>query len=189
MDIERIQKINKLAVELMQQGLASNRDEAIAQAEKIYRSQEGDVSLQSSQGNTLEVGTNGAAPMPTPESAQQRKTSSGFSVEIEQILKQNTTFLVNQIKGFQEKIASMEEKIVTLRRDMIDLKREMPTQAAVSPAPQAAPAQPSAPAPAAPPARPPTNSSGGPAQGNNPRSGDYNDEDVSIEKFFYVGNK
>ena len=37
MDVERIQKINNLALDLMKQGLASDRENAIAQAEKIYR--------------------------------------------------------------------------------------------------------------------------------------------------------
>ena len=37
MDVERIQKINNLAVDLVKQGLANDREEAIAQAEKIFK--------------------------------------------------------------------------------------------------------------------------------------------------------
>ena len=37
MDVERIQKINNLALELMKQGLAENREDAVNQAEKIFR--------------------------------------------------------------------------------------------------------------------------------------------------------
>ena len=42
MDVERIQKINKLALDLMKQGLASDRDDAVMQAEKIFKSNDGD---------------------------------------------------------------------------------------------------------------------------------------------------
>ena len=37
MDVERIQKVNNLALDLMKQGLASDRDEAIAKAEHIFK--------------------------------------------------------------------------------------------------------------------------------------------------------
>ena len=36
MDVERIQKINNLALDLMKQGLAPDREAAIAQDEKIF---------------------------------------------------------------------------------------------------------------------------------------------------------
>ena len=44
MDVERIQKINKLALDLMRQGLASDRDDAVVQAEKIFRAKDGEYS-------------------------------------------------------------------------------------------------------------------------------------------------
>ena len=37
MDIDRIKKINKLAIDLVQQGLAVDKDDAISQAEKIFK--------------------------------------------------------------------------------------------------------------------------------------------------------
>ena len=40
MDVERIQKINNLALDLVKQGLAVDREEAIAQAENIYKGQQ-----------------------------------------------------------------------------------------------------------------------------------------------------
>ena len=36
MDVELIQKINNLALDLMKQGLAQDREEAVEQAEKVY---------------------------------------------------------------------------------------------------------------------------------------------------------
>ncbi len=37
MDVERIQKINTLALELMRKGLATDRENAVVQAEHIQR--------------------------------------------------------------------------------------------------------------------------------------------------------
>ena len=61
------------------------------------------------------------------------------------------------------------------------LQQSAPPPAAPRPAPSAAPrpAPSAAPRPA-PPAQPAP---------SNPRSGNYNDDDVSIEKFFYMGSK
>ena len=41
MDVERIQRINNLALDLLKQGLAVNRDDAIAQAEIVFRGDKG----------------------------------------------------------------------------------------------------------------------------------------------------
>ena len=46
MDVERIQKINNLALDLMKQGLASDKDDAIAQAERIFRAKPEDSFLE-----------------------------------------------------------------------------------------------------------------------------------------------
>ncbi len=40
MDVERIQKINKLALDLMKQGLATSREDAVIQAERTFRDQD-----------------------------------------------------------------------------------------------------------------------------------------------------
>ena len=37
MDVERIQKVNNLALDLIKQGLAVDREEAIAKAEQIFK--------------------------------------------------------------------------------------------------------------------------------------------------------
>ena len=40
MDVERIQKINSLALNLMKQGLVSTRDEAVTEAEKLFKNKD-----------------------------------------------------------------------------------------------------------------------------------------------------
>ena len=37
MDVERIQKVNNLALDLMKQGLAQDREEAVVKAEEIFK--------------------------------------------------------------------------------------------------------------------------------------------------------
>ena len=37
MDVERIQKVNNLALDLMKQGLAQDREEAVTKAEEIFK--------------------------------------------------------------------------------------------------------------------------------------------------------
>jgi polyhydroxyalkanoate synthesis regulator phasin len=163
MDVERIQKINDLAVDLMKQGLATDRDAAIAQAEQILTGK----SEYSEIRERMEPESKNTSTPEQPHLSQD---------EIKNILQQNSTFLVNQIKEFNNKITSLEQQIVGLKDE---LKRQSgPTiremRAEVKPvketeAPQETPLK-------------------APAE-NHPRSGSYNDTDVSIEKFFYMGNK
>ena len=77
MDVERIQKINNLAVDLEKQGLASSREDAIAQAERIFSSEK-------------KEGYNAIKEATAP--VQQRSEISQDSIK--QILEQNTKYLL-----------------------------------------------------------------------------------------------
>ncbi|MBU1111718.1 MAG: hypothetical protein ABIG93_01360 [archaeon] len=183
MDVERIQKINNLALDLLKQGLASNRDDAIAQAEKVFR-EKSDVSLSGGdmQNNSLQVNSDGSA---SDRNTRQSKEVSQVDLnqsQIEKILETNTKFLVNKIKEFQEKVENLEKNVSALKRELVKQREENGARAAMPSAPSQAPAQPVAP-------RPGQHPSGGPATAENPRSGNYEDTDVSIEKFFYAGSK
>lgn len=155
MDIDRIQKVNMLANNLMKQGLASDKDDAIRQAERIY-----DVQTP----NRVEVQEETAVP----------KQGGITEDKLHEILEKNTQFLVKTIRDFSKRLDEMEQKLSSRSRIQVE-----PLQQAVPPAQPARPAYVERSAPPAPPAPPPTN----------PRSGNYNDEDVSIEKFFYMGSK
>lgn len=98
--------------------------------------------------------------------------------KVKDILEKNTTFIVKKFKEFQEKMESMEKEIGYLRNKMLfagPTSKEVsnPSRGAGegSSAPAVKPAQASAPS------------------ASHPRSGNYNDTDVSIEKFFYMGHK
>ncbi len=172
MDIEQIQKINKLALDLMKQGLAADREEAVQQAERIFREQGG--SGYSSIRNTM-----GDVQAEAKLTVQKAAASELSQDSVKEILEKNTTFLVKTIKEFQEKITSLESEMQVLKTRM---NFQAPAQRAAEPRP--AP-QSSAPA---------SSGSGGQsaaqaAAPNHPRSGSYTQQDVSIEKFFYMGKR
>ena len=188
MDVERIQKLNSLALDLIRQGLAKDREEAIKMAQETLRDQD------SSDFSQIQ----GQNPAPITGQSNQTKNPELSQDKIVQILEKNTQFLVKTIKEFQTKITSLEQEVAQLKnkvnysklpsasqvREPTPLPTE--TQAPVdnkpaTPQAQQAPEQQQQqqqqPAAAA------QSSSG------HPRSGNYNDQDVSIEKFFYMGSK
>ena len=139
-----------LANNLMKQGLASDKDDAIRQAERIY-----DVQTP----NRVEVQEETAVP----------KQDGITEDKLHEILEKNTQFLVKTIRDFSKRLDDMEQKLQARSRIQVE-----PVHNPVPPPP-----------PPPPPLPPPQ-----PAQPvSNPRSGKYNDEDVSIEKFFYMGSK
>ena len=167
MDVERIQKVNNLALDLMKQGLAADREEAIAKAEEIFT--ERDTEDYANIRQTMEE------VKPEMRVEQRRENSNDLSQEkVSEILEKNTKFIVNKFKEFQEKITSLEREMSFMKNRVLNsgpsvkevvshVKEEPKTQ-------QNAPAH-------------------GTATENHPRSGNYQEDDVSIEKFFYMGNK
>ena len=149
MDVERLQKINDLALELMKQGLVEDREEAVQRAEDLLRRKD-DTSLKDA------MATQRTAVVEEPK-------TSLTSDKIEEILQKNNTFIVKTIKEFQEQISKMQAEINGLRSE-VKIQR-------TAPAPQQKLETPKK------------------EQVDHPRSGNYKDNDVSIEKFFYSGTK
>ena len=178
MDVERIQKINNMAVELMKQGLATNREDAVNQAEKMFKSHDGgsfSEVRQTMQGiksdREIKVETN-------------EKTSELSDDKIKDILQQNSQFLVKTIKSFQEKIFEMEKEINGLKISLA--RHRLPTVGDVLSNREAANETPISYESAN---KKAIELPGGAGAANHPRQGSYNSEDVSIEKFFYMGSK
>jgi hypothetical protein len=197
MDVERIQKVNNLALDLMRQGLADNRDDAIVQAEKIYDGK--DTEEYSSMKETMEkVKEDHRAYI--GESSQE--TNEDLSQEkVKDILEQNTKFIVKRFKEMQEKIEKLE-------KEMIDLGRRVTTgptvREIVSNVPPISVPKPEVESNTQPEVQEPQQQQepqvqqqeAAPVQEqkqeqntSHPRSGNYNADDVSIEKIFYMGNK
>lgn len=165
MDVERIQKINAMAMNLLNQGLATDRDDAVAQAERMFRQQ--DSQEYSEMRETL------AEVKAKPQPEQQSELSQD---QIQQILKKNTEYLVKTIKGFQEKVTLLERELNGLKAKLDVHKIPSVKELVVNAQQQQKPPQPQ--------------QEQKPAQQEaHHRTGQYKEADVSVEKFFYMGSR
>ncbi len=155
----------------MRQGLATDREDAVMQAEKIFRNRDSEdyTSLRQTMNKVdAEVKVASASAAGQPQNLSQN--------QISEILEKNTKFLVSKIKEFQEKVASLEMEVAALKTKMT-YQRPQPSVREITSREV-----------------PPVNEA--PLRGqvkevskNHPRSGNYGEDDVSIEKFFYMGSK
>ena len=171
MDLDYIQKVNKLAIELMNKGVVADRDEAVRQAESMLGG--------STDGTKIHKLTEGEHPMreapkeepkaaPAPEAAP--AVSSKAMDELKAAMKSNTEFIVKQFREYSTKIAALEQEVVALKKKL-----------AQSRPPASAPKQETLRQQAD--AKPKSQTEG------RLRSGDFTPEQVSINEMFYMGNK
>lgn len=160
MDVERIQKINDLALDLMKRGLATSRDEAVVQAEHVYERKNDDEGYRQIREK-----------MQTNVSPQDSNSPHLSQEKIQDILQQNATFLVQKIKEFQGKVEAMEKEMNQLRQQVRN-QAQSTVREASPPASQLREV-----------------SSGQQPPAPHPRVGSFTNQDVSIEKMFYMGNK
>lgn len=166
MDVERIQKINNLALDLVKQGLAPDREEAIRQAEKIY-------SGHIEEYDTIREGL--AQTEPQEVKKVDEPATELRQDEIKNILEQNTKFLVKKITHFQDQISAMEKEMQSLKSQLAYNK--IPSAGQILTKETVKPNEPSQ-----------EKNLHGKENEKHPRMGNYSDEDVSVEKFFYMGN-
>ncbi|HLD79811.1 MAG TPA: hypothetical protein VJA18_04595 [Candidatus Nanoarchaeia archaeon] len=181
MDVERIQKINKLALDLMRQGLAVDRDDAVVQAEKVFRAKDGEYSSIRERMQATEPQREvSAASIALTQNNQQSGAADLHPEKVKDILQQNSQFLVKKITEFQEQIQAMRKELDMMKQ----LRMSAPQQQnSVSSAP---------PKLGEIPANNPDIQRGPSTQAsasNHPRTGNFKAEEISIEKFFYMGNK
>ncbi len=173
MDVEQIQKINKLALDLMRQGLAHDREDAVIQAEKVFHAKDGEYnSIRDRMQQEPQQGKNSSSPQ---EDLQPEK--------IKDILEQNTKFLVKKITQFQEQIAAMEKEIQNLRTSQTYNRIQSASEVLARDSsgqvkPQEIKSQ-------------EIKQVRGEEKKSesHPRLGNYTAGDVSVEKFFYMGSK
>ncbi|MBR9683003.1 hypothetical protein GOV03_00495 [Candidatus Woesearchaeota archaeon] len=174
MDVDRVQKISNLAEELMKQGLVQERDEAIQQAEKILAKEDCsslNETMEEVQGLNLETG----------EIKQVAEETLSLD-KVKDVMEKNTTFMVKKMKEHQEEVEGLKQEIAGLRNELKEIRytpNNLPTEPAVKEVVREEPAAPAEEKPEA----------TGSSDENHPRSGNFNDTDVSIEKFFYSGSK
>ena len=168
MNVERIQKINNLAIDLVKQGLANDREEAIAQAEKIFK--ERDSGYSSLKETTQEIHQE------KKEEVKENASENLSQEKIKNILEQNTKYIISKLKEFESKMTMMENEISIIKtKAASQITAPQPT---VKEAVENVQSQNNA----------PTQQAEKPKE-SHPRSGNYEEDDVSIEKFFYTGNK
>lgn len=176
MNIDQIQKINALALDLLRQGLATDREDAVNQAEKIYEHRYGADATHLRQ--TQEAVQASSQPRKT-ETPTFSTVEPEFGTEkVKDILEKNTNFLVKTIKEFQERMQAMEKEVSSLRQGMVNSRVERMSQ---TPPPLGEINA--------------TNTSiqrgktEAPTAENHPRTGNFKQAEVSIEKIFYMGGK
>lgn len=169
MDVDRIQKINTLALDLMKQGLAQDKEEAINQAEEIL-SREDYSSLNDAVDEVKELNLD--------EGEKKPELNLG---QIKEIMEKNTAFVVKKMKEIYEQIEGLKNALCVLKKEVdgvrynvANLPKEQPLREAVKEEPQQRLAEK--------PAEATKDSS------DHPRSGNLDSSAVSIEKFFYSGS-
>jgi len=189
MDVERIQKVNNLALDLLKQGLASSREDAISQAEHIFSGDKGTTAYNEMRQTLGEVEAHKKEEFEAMNPHSQASTNNvdlpGY--KIKEILEQNTKFIVKTFKEFSEKIDVLEKEVARLRTkvssERLPTVSELVTMEAQKKAAEPQPymqVQQTAPKP--------VQQQQAPAEPH-PRVGGFTDKDISIEKFFYMGNK
>ena len=114
MDVERIQKVNNLALDLMKQGLAQNREEAVEKAEEVFK--ERDTEDYANIRQTMEE----VKPETRVEEQKSENTLDLSQEKVSEILEKNTKFIVGKFKEFQEKITSLEREISFMKNRMLN---------------------------------------------------------------------
>ena len=177
MNIDQIQKINALALDLLRQGLATDREDAVNQAERIYEHRYGSDATHIRQ--TQQAVQAEAQP-------RRAETPSFSTVEpelgtekVKDILEKNTNFLVKTIKEFQERMQAMEKEVSSLRQGMANSRVERMSQSATPPPLGEIHAGNTI----------QRGKTEAPTAENHPRTGNFKQAEVSIEKIFYMGGK
>ena len=174
MNIDQIQKINALAMDLLRQGLATDREDAVNQAEKVYEHRYGDSATHIRQ--TQQAVQADSQPKPSAASTAVTNDPDLAPEKVKEILEKNTQFLVKTIREFQEKVSTMEKDIASLRQNMVNSRVERMSQPIQRGGDESSQIQ-----------RGKTES---PTAANHPRTGTYKEGEISIEKFFnYSGKK
>ena len=186
MDVDKIQKINKLAGDLISSGMAKDRDEAVSMAEKQIKNESfGDIKQQmddtdAKNQNNIEK-QNVSNNEPIKEEIKEESEIKNFSQEENKLIyelkkdveehKKKVGFLIEKMNQMILKINELEKKVkspVAIQQSSGNEKKDDGKQTAFKKE----------------------------AVTNNPnetkpanRYGEYQPNDVAIDKIFYYGNK
>lgn len=184
MDVELVQKINRLAMDLINRGVVTSRVDAVKRAEEML-SRDGSLAISSISGaqpmqrtSTMQSTPMGASPQVSQVASQQ--SEPGLDELKEAILKNNEYF-VKTIKEFKATLEALQGELGSVKTELAIVK-----QKAISMSLSSHPQQTLSERPAQQAGAPRGESSSAPVH---PRQGNYNPGDVAIEKMFYMGKK
>ncbi len=166
MDVERVQKIGKLAQELVSHGMAEDISEATKQAEQMMGK------------------TNESIPTPGYSSTASLSPTSTMVVDDNELMikLRKMNYQMNEqateIKNLKEQLFHVTKDLTEMKntKHIIEKPCDKPQTVLSSEAEQPAAAQ-----------TQPSNPSN--SRGSHARTGDYKPGDVSVEKYFYCGGK
>ena len=165
--IEDIQKINKLARELMNHGIATSLDDAVKQAREMLKNGQKTSILHKS----VDVDTGAVK--------EEIKLPEKEEMTWQEAMKTNNEYIIKELKDAENGLKMFQQQIITLKEEFEAYKKDMNRRisqvenrpAASAPIQQGpAPQQQSAPS-------------------SHAKTGNSNPDDVCIEKMFYFGNK
>lgn len=171
MDIERMQKINNLARELVQRGMAEDMMEATKQAESIINKNDPSIS------NVMRVDSrNMNASSMSSTRKEERQMQPQMNAEQEEEIRLQLRKLTNQLNEQSKLISDLKLNIINVINEINRMKIE-PRKPAVIERPKLAGSDHDQ----------TVLSKDATEVKPHARTGNYNTEDVSIEKFFYAG--
>jgi hypothetical protein len=184
MDVEKLRKMNSLAETLKKRGLASTRDDAANLAGSL-------VGTPEEQAFTQKLKQESVVSQPTEAGAKMERGMS--EDQIRKVLQSFADQFVTEINKMGERIAQQDQRIAKYQ-DMLVAMQHAPKQSVAmveqpSVASQAAESAPAVAHVEAPAHIEKEQVAVVKEQRYNQRQGNFQPSDVSIEKFFYCGNK
>lgn len=179
--LEEVQKINQTARELLEHGMANSLDEAVTKAREMLK-------VDSAQAGIERVDERGSAtqlhPEITTETAKPVIQDKKPEMSWQEAMKINNDYLIKQFKEMSDKLKNFEEYMGKMVGEMDQVKARITMMQRMAAQSENIQQQPQQQVQQQPQQQPQQQSSSG-----HYRTGNYNAQDVSIEKMFYFGNK
>lgn len=207
--INEIQKINSIAKELLDHGMAGNRHDAVVLARKMMKSDEsGDMFEQSVSAVPYKEKrpdkTDNLVEASSEAPSQESKPADNAEItQLASAIQKNSEFIAKKFNEFQKEIESLKGEVGHYRKEFIDLKSSIMfskqnqlKQEEHSQVQQSASQEKQQETPAdGQKARPvmlskfEVKSEGKKSTTTHPRQGQYTPEDVALDKMFYYGTR
>lgn len=160
--IETIQKVNKLAQELLNQKIVTSREDAVKKAQEMLNKE--------IPGNDLQI----------KESGNRQNIAAADDGNLRNLISRQKEQMDRQFEGYKNALIGLEKELKNVKAQVQEIAMKMAGRSATQinqQAPQQQLSQPSQQRPSE------------ERKDPNPRTGSHNPKDVAVEKMFYFGNK